>query len=516
MRIIFFFFIVLSFSLSAQNPVVEWAKTFGGSRTEYPFTITVTKNNKYLVAGWTGSSDGNIVNTHGLSDAWLIKLDENGAIIWQKTYGGSGPDGFYAICETLEGGFIMVGTTNSIDGDVTENKGGSDMWIVKIDSIGSIEWQKTYGGTKRESAWSVFQTKNGDYLIGGYSDSSDFDFPQNAGEEDWWVLKLNNRGNMLWKKRIGGSKSDLLGEMVNIDDKTFAIAGDSDSFDGDMVGSKGDISVKMDSSGNILWKKSFGSPFDTLPGLKAFRAATMSKNDIVSVGTMIISQSSNNPQTLPYTWEFLITKSDTAGNRKWSKIFGGTETESAKSVESFPNGDLLVTGLTQSNDGNVQNSNGGIDFWVLRLDSLGNLKNANCYGGSKEDQAYNSVIDKKGNVIVIGFTSSSDGIFTQNRGLTDWAIVKLRYNGTAVKESHIDGTTITEYPNPIQDQFKIQITQKLIPKLTIYDVFGKQMYHVNQLQPETTIDMASYPNGLYILTYQLEGETLSRKVVKMQ
>ena len=115
----------------------------------------------------------------------------------------------------------------------------------------------------------------------------------------------------------------------------------------------------------------------------------MSKNDIVSAGMMIRYQSPNNPSGWSYTWDFLVTKCDTAGNRKWSKLYGGSHTDDATSIKSFPNGDLLVTGYTLSpNDGDVKNNNGFVDFWVIRLDSLGNLKNTDCYGGMKEDQSY--------------------------------------------------------------------------------------------------------------------------------
>ena len=217
MNKIIFFLTIFPFSLSSQNPIVEWAKTFGGSKNEYARAITVTKDNKYLVAGYTLSTDGDITNAHDSADAWLIKLDENGNLLWQKTYGGSSGELIASIVQTLDDGFIMVGGTGSNHGDVIVNRGGGDMWVVKIDNIGNIQWQKTIGGSNSEIAWSVFHTKNGDYIIGGYSKSSDYDFPQNAGEYDSWVLKLDNQGNIIWKKRLGGSKSDLLSEIVNID-----------------------------------------------------------------------------------------------------------------------------------------------------------------------------------------------------------------------------------------------------------------------------------------------------------
>ncbi len=513
MKNLIYFFTLCPFVLFAQEPVIEWAKTFGGSKTEFANAIAVTQDNKYLVVGHTGSSDGDRTSSsRGSSDVWLLKLDENGSILWQKCYGGSGGETMQCLIQTLDNGFIMVGSTGSADGDVTENKGSADAWIIKIDSVGTIQWQKTIGGSDIETAKSVFQTKNGDYILGLYSKSNDKDFPVNSGGYDMWVVKLNNQGNIIWKKNISGTKDDFISEIVNIDDKTFAIAGKTDSEDGDMLGAWGDFSIKMDSSRNVIWKKSFGYPNDSLRGLKEFNAITMSKNDIVSVGMKIVTFAIPDP--VPYTWDLLITKSDTSGNRKWSKLFGGSRTEAATSVKSFPNGDLIIVGFAQSNDGDVHDNHGDIDFWVLRLDSLGNLKNANCYGGSKEDQAYYSVIDKKGNIIVIGFSWSSNGTFSQNKGLTDWAIIKLNYGTTNTKE-FVDEAFITEYPNPVVDKLTIQISSKTSPNLYIYDITGKLVYHLDNLQPKTTIDMAMFPKGFYLLTYQIDNQYISKKIVKM-
>lgn len=506
------FFSCFFHELYAQNPTLVWAKTYGGSKIDLPNAITVTKDNKYLVVGRTSSSDGDLGASLGLSDVWLLKLDENGNILWKKNYGGSGGESMYAIAQTLDNGFIMVGSTTSKDGDVTENKGGSDCWIIKIDSIGTVQWQKTIGGSDNESLWSVFQTQNGDYIMGGYSKSNDKDFPQNAGLEDMWVLKLNNQGTLVWKKRIGGSKEDYLVQITNIDDKTFAIAGTTFSTDGDMAGALGDFSGKIDSLGNIIWKKSLGFPNQPL-GLQYFYGLTMGQKNIVSVGMKLIDRGTP-PPNLTYSWDFLITKSDTAGNRLWSKYIGGTYTEVAKSVQSLSNGDLLISGYTLSNDLDVTGNYGYIDFWVIRMDSLGNLKSANCYGGSEEDQAYASIIDKQGNLIVVGFSTSSNGTFPQNRGSYDFAVIKLKYNLTKTTESEND-VGIEVYPNPVEDELKIKTPLSISPLFRLYDIAGKLMYQSEIGEHVKTIDMHNLPQGFYILTYQLANKYHTKKIFKL-
>jgi hypothetical protein len=510
----FFSIFIVPCSVHAQSPTLVWAKTFGGSKQDYAETIVVTKDNKFLVAGRTWSFDGDVDTTHRgpLPDAWLLKLDENGNILWKKNYGGSSGETIYAIMQTIDNGFIMVGTTASSDGDVTVNRGLSDCWVIKIDSLGTIQWQKTFGGSKSESLCSVFQTQNGDYIMGGYSNSNDFDFSENLGLYDMWILKLNSQGNLIWKKRLGGSKDDFLAQITNIDDKTFAIAATTNSREGDMTGALGDFSVKMDSSGRVIWKKSFGY-YNEGDGLKYFYALTASPKNIVSVGMKIVTRAASPPH-LSYSWDFLITKSDTAGNHLWSKYFGGTETEKANSVLALSNGDLLVSGYAQSDDFDVTDSQGDIDFWVVRIDSLGNLKSANCYGGSQEDKISASAIDKDGNLVLVGYSNSTNGTFSQNRGSFDVAVMKLKYNLTSTKESEI-AEDILVYPNPVEDELILRVPSNLSTTFRLNDVAGKLMYQSKKGEKTTIIDVHNLPKGFYILTYTLGNTYHTKKICKM-
>ena len=203
------------FNAYAQSPTIEWTKTFGGSNFDYGTAGVVTDDNKYIIVGATESSDGDIPNFHGGNDIWVIKLNENGSLVWQKTYGGTGRESVDAIIQTQDKGFIMVGTTNSTDWGTNEIKGDFDLLLLKIDSVGNIQWKKTIGGSNTDYGSSIFQTRNGDFIIGGSSKSKDFDFYQNAGDYDWWVIKTDIRGNIIWKKQIGGSKEDRLAELSN-------------------------------------------------------------------------------------------------------------------------------------------------------------------------------------------------------------------------------------------------------------------------------------------------------------
>ena len=513
---IFFIFIFFGVEIFAQNPTTIWAKTFGGSGTDYPHSIVVSKDNKYLIAGGTNSFDGDVdIINRGLSSCgWLLKLDEDGSIIWKKNYGGSGGDAFTSIFQSLDNGFILVGATNSDDGDL-KNTTGKHGWVLKIDSLGTVQWSKTYGGSGSDALTSVFQNKNGDYFIGGYSNSIDGDFKDSAGKFDIWILKLNIKGDLIWKKRIGGSEDDLLQQLTNIDDKTFALVGSSNSQDGDMKESLGDVIIKMDTSGKIIWNK---SPADSTARLRELHAVTMSGKDLVVAGMQIVGQLNVSSQ-YPYSWDFKVAKSDTSGKTIWTKLYGGLQSDVANSINAFPNGDLVISGFTQSNNsGDVRNNHSlanQTDFWVIRIDSIGKIKNATCYGGFQNEEAYTSVIDKKGNIIVAGFAESSNGTFSENKGGDDWGVIKIAYDLTNTIETQNSFVNISEFPNPVQNNLTIIITNNFEPSIRISDITGKIYHSKDRIKTETQIDMSTYPSGFYFITYQIENKILTKKIVKM-
>ncbi len=515
-----FVFVFFNSCLWAQNPITIFAKTFGGSSSEYPYSIVVTKDNKYVVAGYTNSFDGDVdtISRHLLSDGWVVKLDENGNMIWKKNFGGNGFDQIFSMCQTIDQGFILVGYTNSIDGDL-KNTTGKHGWVFKIDSLGLLQWSKTFGGSDIDAFYSVFQNKNGDYFIGGNSTSKDGDFNENAGKYDIWVLKLNVKGDLIWKKRIGGSDDDLLKQLTNIDDKTFAFVGTSTSIDGDFSeaakGYYGDYIIKMDSSGNIIWNL---TPTGDRYLSREFHAVTTSGKNIVAAGMSIVGQL-NISSEFPYSWDFKVSKTDTSGKELWTKLYGGLQPDGANSVSSFPNGDLLISGYTYSiNTGDVRNNHstkGNGDFWVIRIDSFGKFLNANCYGGFDDDQGYSSVIDKKGNVIVVGISASYNGTFSENKGGYDWGVVKITYDLTSTIETQNGIFVISEFPNPVENNLSFKISNGFEPTIKITDLRGKIYLNLEKIKNETSIDMSQFPSGIYFLTYEIDNQFLTKKIVKM-
>jgi hypothetical protein len=218
---------------------IEWQKTYGGSSQDQAYSIQETSHGGYIVAGWTYSNDGDVKNSEREFPVWIIKLDIDGNIEWQKTYGGSSFDAAYSVKETFDGGYIVAGLTHSNDVDVTENKGNSDIWVLKLSIDGSIEWQRTYGGSKDEHAQSIQVTSDGGYIIAGSTSSNDGDVTDNKGKSDAWVLKLRYDGSLEWQKTFGGSGDDGVYSVQETNDGSFILAGISHSWDGDITENKG-------------------------------------------------------------------------------------------------------------------------------------------------------------------------------------------------------------------------------------------------------------------------------------
>jgi hypothetical protein len=223
--------------LSATPCYADWAVTYGGIDDDRLLSIDQTVDGGYIVAGLTFSFGA------GDYDLWILKLDSDGTVGWQKTYGGNGDDHATSIQQTSDGGYIVAGGTSSF------GAGSYDLWVLKLNSDGTIAWQKTYGGTDYDAATSVQQILGGGFVVLG--DTWSF----GTGSMDFWVLRLNPDGTVFWQRTYGGTQSEYSRSIQQTSDAGYIVAGSTSSFG---VGS-GDIwLLKLNSNGTIAWQKTYG------------------------------------------------------------------------------------------------------------------------------------------------------------------------------------------------------------------------------------------------------------------
>ena len=223
--------------------VLQWQKCFGGMSNDAIRSIQQTADSGFVFTGTTSSSDTNILGNHGGQDLWVLKLDKTINIQWQKCYGGTQSETGFSVQNTSDGGYIIAGNTTSNDGDIASgNKGQYDFWVLKLTSSGIISWQKCIGGSNMDEAYSVIQTTDGGYVVSGYTQSNDIDVIGNHGNTpDYWLVKLSSSGNILWQKCYGGSSTDIAYTLQQTSDGGLILSGESLSHDGDVFGNHGNF-----------------------------------------------------------------------------------------------------------------------------------------------------------------------------------------------------------------------------------------------------------------------------------
>jgi soluble cytochrome b562 len=260
------------------SPAIAWQKCLGGNGLDSASDVQQTSDGGYIIAGYTDSNDGDVKGYHKGSYAWIVKLDKTGAIQWQKCLGGTGADEASGIQQTTDGGYIVAGSTSSTDGDVKGyhsksgklmlggsvidiNLGGGDVWVVKLDKNGAMQWQNCLGGTGADEASGIQQTTDGGYIVAGSTGSTDGDVKGYHEGNDAWVIKLDKSGTMQWQKCLGGTGADEASGIQQTTDGGYIVAGYTESTDGDANGNHGGIDawvIKLDKTGAIQWQKCLG------------------------------------------------------------------------------------------------------------------------------------------------------------------------------------------------------------------------------------------------------------------
>ena len=221
------------------NGIREWSNYYGGSFTDTAYDAIQTEDDGYIIVGSSDSDDVDISNANGGYDFWVIKISNTGALVWEKSFGGSEIDEARAISQTSDGNYLIVGDTRSNDLNVSLNNGAADLWALKISPNGTVLWEKTFGGSNFDVGRSISKTQDNGFLISGSSRSSDGNLTTNKGQNDAWLLKINSSGDLEWGKSIGGSETDFFNDVVELNNQTIVAVGDSSSSNGDVSENKG-------------------------------------------------------------------------------------------------------------------------------------------------------------------------------------------------------------------------------------------------------------------------------------
>jgi len=429
----------------SQAGSVSWQRCLGGSERDCAHSVRQTSDGGYIVAGESGSNDGDVSGRHGGSDAWIVKLDADGALSWQRCLGGSSRDQAESIQQTSDGGYIFAGYTWSNDGDVSGSHSPinyPDAWVVKLDADGKLVWQRCLGGTLDDFAYSIQQTSDGGYIVAGYTMSSKGDVSDKHGGYDVWVVKLDTDGMIAWQKCLGGVSNDLAYSIQQTSDGGYIIAGytgskSTASDDGDVSGSHGGDDawvVKLDTDGALIWQRCIGG----VSGDYAECVQQTADNGYIVAGRTHASHGNIS------SFDFWVVKLDAKGTITWQKSFGGSEQDAAYDVQQTLDGGYIVAGYTQSNDDDASGSYviaSEHDAWVVRLDANGTIiwqrslgekagkftESYVCQGS--EDHAESIQQTSDGGYIVGGFTLvngfADNSESSNNHGGYDAWVVKL-------------------------------------------------------------------------------------------
>jgi hypothetical protein len=415
----------LSFT-TKDTILIAWQKSLGGSGEDMAYCVQQTTDGGYIIAGESESNDGDVSGNYGGHDYWIVKLNSIGDIDWQKSLGGNDWEKPHCIQQTTDGGYIIVGESWSNDGEVSGNHGYRDYWIVKLTSTGNIDWQKCLGGSDDESAYSIQQTTDGGYIIAGESESNDGDVSSNHGSEDYWIVKFTSTGNLDWQKSFGGSGIDRAFSIQQTTDGGYIIAGASWSNDGDVLGNHGHFDywiVKLTSTGNIDWQKSLGGSWSDWA----------TSIQLTTDGGYIIAgfSESDDGDVLENRghFDYWILKLTSTGDVDWQKSIGESYRDEAHCIQETVDGGYIIAGFSYSNDEYIVGQEyANSDYWIVKLNSFGDIDWQKSLGGRNNDVAYSIQQTIDGGYIIVGYSESNDGDISGNHGSWDYWIVKIIEN----------------------------------------------------------------------------------------
>ncbi len=536
------YFIALPF-LHGQNLIKQWDKRFGGYDEDMLNDIILTNDEGFLLAGWTSSlAQGDVTEPSRDStfdpsgDYWIVKLDIAGNKQWDKRLGGDAEDLLNCVMQTSDGGYLLGGSSTSYaNGDKSQNSSGENFWVVKTDSTGNKQWDKTYGTTNgREELFSIIETGHRQYILAGisYAGISGDKTDTSRGGMDFWVIKIDSSGNKLWDKTYGGSKDDYLKTVINTNDNSYILAGGSMSgISGDKTQPNWDSTnttfdfwiIKIDTLGNKLWDKRYG-------GTKGEYAKDIKQtND----GGCIIGGTSGSPisgdKTQNYwgnstTADYWILKTDGDGNKQWDKRYGGDNHELLLSVSITADDGYLFYGLSWSNTSadKSENNFGTWQSWVVKTNSTGSKQwdktmftAQPSFGGPYPNKG--AIQTKDGCYVAANRNLSDTGGYKSQPswGDGDWWVIKFCIDTLTSSIETEKENSFTLSPNPTTNTLTIQTNATGNLTYQVLATDGRTLIQNKTTnQPNIEIDVSTLPAGLYFLQLQDNRNRWVKKFIK--
>lgn len=504
---------LLFFFLNNTSFTQNFQRTFGNSGGEIGTCIKSTLDGNYIISGMSSGF------SNGYEDAYLLKMDTGGNIVWSKAYGGTYQDKAYNVASCSDGGFMLTGYTS-----VYATSSNWDLLMLKTDSDGNNIWSRSVGGSKDDFGWYVTETNDGGFLSIGATKSF------NIGNWDGYVVKTDASGTLQWTKVLGGSNSDYFHGMSKTSDGGFILTGITST---NSFGSSDIWLVKLNSIGDTLWTRQYGKATEDAGN------AVIQTND---GGYMIAGDIHVNPNAGNHN--SCLLKTDSNGNLQWAKTYGSNPgTEIAWDLRQTSNGDYLLFGSSA-----FYGNGGGGDMLTIKTDNSGNLKWAKAYGSTAFDDFWYSQKSAGEGTMMVGsssagtqnvFVISTDslgnsacnttsvvpdvntpvlqvrsGTIVTTGGLSGTPTI-LTYSVTTISSDPCTAVTVSEneslnqnvfvYPNPFMDKAVVYLPEIFSPetKFKLFDVFGKEVHPTIIRNPEGFIiyrgDLSS---GIYF--YKLE------------
>ncbi|WP_442847267.1 hypothetical protein [Leeuwenhoekiella sp. H156] len=347
---------------------ISQSLTFGGNDGDVATDLIATSDGGFLMGGYSMSADGDASKNEGFHDTWFVKTNASGGIEWEKSYGFAGHDHSYSVIQTEDGGYFSAGyldvTASGGAGNENSKHGVGEFWGQKLDASGNLEWRNYFGGSNNDRSYKALQTPDGGFMLIGFTESDDFDISQTHGSYDYWIVKLSKTGGMQWEKTFGGSGIDIAYDAVFLSNGDCLIVGQSNSTDGDVTASNGDFDawvMRIDAAGNLKWQRSFGGA-----DFEFARSITPGPdNSFFIIGNSRSADTTSNGNAgANDIWVFQV---DSEGQLLWQETWGGEGIDLGTDAVYSEKGILYVLATTASSSVESASGFGKDDLILLQL-----------------------------------------------------------------------------------------------------------------------------------------------------